>query len=97
MSQVTLGWAEAYLGRSDEGIVLNTLGLATLVRMGARLTVPLSLILMAESQKLDNLIDEALATVEEAFQANPDESTFRPEILVVRGELQAPARAGRAC
>jgi predicted ATPase len=44
--------------------------------------------LLAEAQALEGLIDEALVTIEEALQANPEELVFRPNALTCRGELR---------
>ena len=34
------------------------------------------------------MVDDALITIEEALQANPEELVFRPDILTCRGELR---------
>jgi predicted ATPase len=49
---------------------------------------------LAEAQERRGAIAEALETVEQALQANPDELAYRPEILRVRGELRL--KAGQA-
>ena len=43
---------------------------------------------LAEAQVLDGAIDEALGTIEDALQANPEERVFQPNILTRRGELR---------
>ena len=43
---------------------------------------------LAEAQILDGKLDDALVTIEEALQANPQEVVLRPEMLRVRGELR---------
>src|SRR5216684_4336917 len=43
---------------------------------------------MAAAQEREGAIVDALETVEQALQANPDELTHRPEILRLRGELR---------
>jgi len=40
------------------------------------------------AQQCEGSIDEALATVEQALEANPDELLFRPEALSLRAELR---------
>ena len=42
---------------------------------------------LAEAQAVDGMLDEALGTIEEALQANPEELVFRPNVLTYRGEL----------
>jgi tetratricopeptide (TPR) repeat protein len=43
---------------------------------------------LAEAQALAGKNDDALSTIEEALQANPQELVFRPNILTCRGELR---------
>jgi predicted ATPase len=43
---------------------------------------------LAEAQEREGAIVDALATVEQALQANPDELAYRPETLRLRGELR---------
>jgi tetratricopeptide (TPR) repeat protein len=43
---------------------------------------------LAEAQALEGATCEALETIEQALQANPEELVRRPEMLRVRGELQ---------
>jgi len=43
---------------------------------------------LAETQAVMGAYDEALATVEQAVQTNPDELLFRPEVFRLRGELR---------
>jgi predicted ATPase len=43
---------------------------------------------LASTQALDGGLGDALETVEQALQVNPDELVSRPEILRVRGELR---------
>jgi tetratricopeptide (TPR) repeat protein len=43
---------------------------------------------LAAAQEREGAIGDALATVEQALQANPDELVARPEILTLRGELR---------
>ena len=46
------------------------------------------LTLLAEAQALDGKIDDALSTIEEALQANPEELYFHSETLQHPGELR---------
>jgi len=43
---------------------------------------------LGEAQALYGMIDDALITIEEALQANPEELVFRPNTLTCRGDLQ---------
>jgi predicted negative regulator of RcsB-dependent stress response len=43
---------------------------------------------LAEAQTLEGRIDDALSTIEDALQANPEEAVYRPNILNCRGELR---------
>ncbi|HEY2664915.1 MAG TPA: hypothetical protein VGI47_11285 [Candidatus Binataceae bacterium] len=43
---------------------------------------------LAEAQALDGTIDDALATIEEALRANPEELVNQAAALTCRGELQ---------
>jgi tetratricopeptide (TPR) repeat protein len=83
-----LGWARTQLGSSREGISMIRQGLADLAESGSRLGITDQLTRLAEAQTLDGKIDDALVTIEEALQANPEELVFRPNILTCRGELR---------
>jgi len=86
-----MGWARAQLGSPGEGISLIRQGLADLAGSGARLGITDKLTGLAEAQALDGMLDEALGTIEEALQANPEELVFRPNTLTCRGELRLKA------
>ena len=43
---------------------------------------------LAAAQEREGAIVDALETVEQALQANPDEPEYRPEALRIRGELR---------
>ena len=88
LALINLGWTRAHLGGAAEGVALIRKGLSGLVAIGARLGFPLYLTYLAEAQKLDGAIDDALATIEDALQANPDEIIYLPETLRCRGELR---------
>jgi class 3 adenylate cyclase/tetratricopeptide (TPR) repeat protein len=86
-SRIYLGWARAQLGSASEGVSLIRHGLAGLVE-SARRGITNYLTCMAEAQALDGTIDDALATIGEALQANPGELLYRPDALNCRGELR---------
>jgi tetratricopeptide (TPR) repeat protein len=52
------------------------------------LNIPSAIASLAEAQERENAIVEALATFEQALQANPDQFAGRPEMLRLRGELR---------
>jgi predicted ATPase len=83
-----VGWARAQLGSPGEGISLIRQGLADLTGSGARLGITDKLTGLAEAQAFDGMLDEALSTIEEALEANPEELVFRPNVLTCRGELR---------
>ncbi len=87
-SRVVLGQARALLGRTSEGIALIRRGIASELEVGARVSIPFDTTSLAMAQMLDGKIVEALETVEQALQANPDQLYSRPEAIRVRGELR---------
>jgi hypothetical protein len=48
---------------------------------------------LAEGQALTGSVADALATVEQALQANPEELLYRPEVFRLRGELKLKSEA----
>ncbi len=83
-----LGWARAQLGQPTEGVALIRQSLASLAETRVRIDITNALTILAEAQALDGAIDDALSTIEDALQANPDELVFRPNILTCRAELR---------
>ncbi len=63
-------------------------GLASLVESGARIGITDFLTKLAEAQALDGATADALATIEDALTANPEELIYRPHGLTCRGELR---------
>ena len=63
-------------------------GIAGLAESGSRLFITDHLTRLAEAQALDGKIDDALITIDEALQANPEELFYRPNALICRGELR---------
>ena len=88
MTRPMLGWARAQLGSSGEGVALIRQGLAGRAEAGNRLFIADSMTRPAEAQALDEKIDNALVTIEESLQANPEELVYRPNVLIRRGELR---------
>ena len=88
VARILLGWARAQLGAGGEGVSLVRQGLAGKIEVGARLAFTEIVTYLAEAQGLDRLIDDALITIEDAIQADPEELVSRPEAFRVRGELR---------
>ena len=63
-------------------------GIAGLLEIGIRTGISFYANSLAESQQREGAIVDALATVEQALQANPDELAHRPETLRLRGGLR---------
>ena len=87
-SQVALGQARAQLGRVTEGIALIRQGIAGWLEIGSRFALTYSTGALAEAMAAMDAVGDALATIEEALQANPDELIWRPENLRRRGSLR---------
>jgi len=88
IARILIGWARAQLGSAGEGVLLIRQGLAGLSEAGARLGITDYLTCLAEAQALDGMIDDAISTIDEALQVNPEELVFQPNILSCRGELR---------
>ena len=86
-SRVVLGLALAHLGRAREGIALIPQGMASLLEVGSRSGITYGGLSLAAAQERGGEIVDALATLEQALQANPEELIHRPEMLTLRGEL----------
>jgi tetratricopeptide (TPR) repeat protein len=87
-SRVALGQARAHLGRATEGVALIRQGIAGLLEIGFRLGITYYTGALAEAQACAGAVGDALATVEQALQANPGELYWRPENLRLRGALR---------
>jgi class 3 adenylate cyclase/tetratricopeptide (TPR) repeat protein len=87
-ASVTAGWARAQLGGARDGISLIRQGLAALAEAGAGVSNGRYLAALAEAHALDDDIDNALITIEDAVRANPEELNSRPNVLTCRGELR---------
>jgi len=83
-----LGHARAQLGRAAEGIALIRDGIAGILQLGTRLGISIFTAYLAEAQERAGAIGEALETIDQALQANPDERAYLPEIVRIRGELR---------
>ncbi|WP_309604881.1 AAA family ATPase [Phenylobacterium sp.] len=89
LALVPLGWARAQKGAAAEGVELIARTLTDQVASGARVSIAATLNRLAEAQALNGAAPEALATIEEALTANPQELVYRPESFRIRGTLRA--------
>jgi len=83
-----LGHARAQLGRAAHGISLVRQGIADLLEMGTRLGISADITFLAAAQEKVGATDEALVTIEQALQVNPEELFYRPETFRLRGEIR---------
>ena len=88
ISRVTLGDARSRLGRVAEGIALIRRGIAEMLDVGARIVFSPFRANLAAALERHGAILDALATVEQALQLNPDQIIYRPETFRLRGELR---------
>jgi len=91
LTRTAIGWARAQLGRAGEGVAIIHQGLDDMAEAGNRMGLIDLLTRLAEAQALAGKIDEALITIEDALEANPEELVFRPNALTCRGELRLKA------
>jgi predicted ATPase len=87
-SQCVLGEAKAQLGRVSEGIQLIRQGLRGLLEIGSTLSISNFMTYLAAAQEREGAIIDALETVEQALQSNPDVLVHRPETFRLRGGLR---------
>jgi tetratricopeptide (TPR) repeat protein len=88
-ARIPLRLARAELGRTAERVALLRQALAGAAEMeGYRADITRRLTYLAEVQALDGAVGDALSTIDDALQANPQELFFRAETLRVRGELR---------
>jgi predicted ATPase len=88
MARWILGAARAQLGRAAEGIGLIRQGMAGVLEVGQRVGITFSTGCLAAAQESAGATADALATVEQALQANTEEVAYRPELLRLGGELR---------
>jgi tetratricopeptide (TPR) repeat protein len=87
-SQCKLGEAHAELGRPAEGVALIRLGLAGLNEISSPLRASYFMARMADAQRLEGKLGDALATAENALSMNPEQLAERPEIYRIRGNIR---------
>ena len=89
--RILQGWADTQKGEAITGIARIRDGLATSEAIGARITTPLRLTLLAEALALAGKIEEGLAALDDALAqaAVSGERGWSAEIHRLRGELTA--------
>ena len=82
------GWAMAEQGRTDEGIALIRAGLDSAATLGLTANAATLLRALSEAQARAGQLEEALATIEQAFSAVGEQQiSFCLSVLWRRGEL----------
>jgi predicted ATPase len=87
-ARVPLGLARAELNRTAEGVALLREALAGAAERESRWEITRPLTYLAKAQALHGAVVDALRTIDDALQANPQELFLRPESLRIRGELR---------
>src|ERR1035437_6479376 len=81
------GWEMAEQGRTDEGIALIRAGLDSYLPLGSKANLPQHFIALSEAQARAGQLEEALATIEQAFSAVGEQQLWLPGVLWWQGEL----------
>jgi predicted ATPase len=87
-------WAHAQMGDTTGAVDQMRQGLAELNGMKFYAVRASFLVALSETQAVAGAYDEALVTVEQAVQTNPDELLHRPYVFRLRGELRLRTDAG---
>ena len=88
LSRTILGWANMQLDTTVDGLSMIREGLAGLLETGIRVTLTDALSRLAQGLALRGMFRDALSTVEDALEANPEEGVFRADILATRAKLR---------
>jgi tetratricopeptide (TPR) repeat protein len=80
-------WAMTEQGRADEGIALIRAGLQPDATLGWSLNTAVCLRALSEAQARAGQLEEALATIEQAFSVLGEMQFYLPGVLWRRGEL----------
>jgi DNA-binding winged helix-turn-helix (wHTH) protein/tetratricopeptide (TPR) repeat protein len=94
LGKINIAWVRAQTGESEGSADQIREGIAEFDAQNFLLYRSWNLQLLAEVQALTGSVDEALVTVEQALQTNPDELLHRPDALRLHGELQIRSVAG---
>jgi predicted ATPase len=87
-------WARAQSGEVGGAVEGIREALAEFDSLKFLLARALYLCMLSETLALAGEIDEAIAGVEQAWQANPEEAIYYPLILTLRGDLRLQSNAG---
>jgi tetratricopeptide (TPR) repeat protein len=88
VGKIVAAWARAQLGQTDGAAERIRNSIADFSAMKFRAVMTLFFALLCEAQACAGAINEALATVDRALQANPEELLYHPYALRLRGELK---------
>jgi class 3 adenylate cyclase/tetratricopeptide (TPR) repeat protein len=88
IAKIRRAWARAKSGVVSDGIDRIREALTELDSLKFYLARALYLSLLSETQAASGEIGEALVSVEQALQANPEEVIYHPAVLTLRGELR---------
>ena len=94
LSIIYSAWARAQLGEAERAADRMRGALAQFNMMKFYLARSWFLGLLCEGHALAGAVDDALVTVQQALQTNPDELIFRPDLLRLRGELRLRSSSG---
>jgi tetratricopeptide (TPR) repeat protein len=86
-SRCALGHARAQLGRAAEGITLIRQGIDTWIGVGQRLTVPHFITSLAIAQFRAGAVGDALETIEQALNFNPEELAWCGGVTRLRNRV----------
>src|SRR5437667_7098348 len=84
ISRIALGRALVDTDRSSEAVSLIQRGIAGMTETGSRVAMTLYQGWLAEAQAAAGDAHTAQAAIERAFEVNPEELFFRPELLRIR-------------
>jgi tetratricopeptide (TPR) repeat protein len=88
MSKRMLGSARAGLGFAPDGVELIREGIANALEIGCAQRGFFNKTFLAVAQAGEGAIDDALETVEQTLEDNPDDAFFLPITLTLRGKLR---------
>jgi len=86
--RITLGWARAHRGRVEERVALIREDVRRAAAVGTRIGMTAFLTRLAEALAVGEAFAEALATIEDALRANPEEVVYRSGVLYMLGTLR---------
>jgi len=87
LGKIYAGFAKAHLDETDSATVLIRTGINELESLSYRMFRGFHLTLLADAQSIAGDFSDALVTVEQAVETNPDELWSRPLTLTLRSQL----------